>query len=230
MIVLLLLVAVIGGVIALCVVLVVVASRNNRKQQARLMAWARANGLSYTPSVPRLAHYWSERPFIGGRNAQALDVLTGQTPRRRQFCCFTYQYVIYTGKTTLVIRIAVTAMRLPAALPRLALTAETVGTKIARVFGGQDITLESDDFNNFYRVESDDQRFAYGVLHPRMMEWLLGPGRALTPWRIVGDDLICWRRETPKYEWLLPQLGLMETVIDQIPQQVWSDYGRRIVT
>ena len=215
------------GVVALVLALVLSQNRRNSRRQAQLAAWAGHNNLTYLPAVPSLANYWPGPPFTGGWGAQALDVMTGQTPRGRQFCFFTYQYIVSTGKSTTVIRIGVTALRLPAALPRLMLTHETAGTKIARFFGGQDITLESDDFNRYYRVQSDDQRFAYGVLHPRAMEWLLGPGRILAPWRIAGADLICWHGGEPNYAWLFPQLGLMDALVDQIPAQVWADYGRK---
>lgn len=38
---------------------------------------------------------------------------------------------------------------------------------------GRKIAFESEDFNRRYRVNADDDRFAYDVIHPQQMEWLL---------------------------------------------------------
>jgi len=120
---------------------------------------------------------------------------------------------------------AIIMMRLPAELPAFSLTYEGIGDKVQRFFGGQDIELESDDFNRLFRVQSPSEAFAYGVLHPLMMEWLMGPGSSLVPFSINGPDVFYWREGSPYYESLDGLLADMSDFIDKIPQGVYEQYG-----
>jgi hypothetical protein len=45
--------------------------------------------------------------------------------------------------------------------------------KIAGAFGFDDIDFESEAFSRRFHVKSSDRRFAYDVIHPRMMEFLM---------------------------------------------------------
>jgi len=216
--------------LALIPVVIVISARARRQHEAEMADWAAANGFSYQPTSPELAQMWSGEPFVGGWSGRALDVLTGKTPNGEQFCSFDYTYEQSTGKSTTTVHTWVLAVRLPAVLPWLTVTQEGIGSRIAEAFGGQDIKLESDEFNKAFRVESGSQAFAYAVLHPRTMEWLLDPHiRGLTPWRITGADMLHWRAGVPQYEWLLPQVQLMSQLVRQIPSFVWHDYGRPTV-
>jgi hypothetical protein len=44
---------------------------------------------------------------------------------------------------------------------------------VAGFFGFDDIDFESSEFSSRFIVKSADKRFAYDVIHPRMMEFLL---------------------------------------------------------
>jgi len=198
------------------------------RRQARAMAWADANGFTYLQSEPGLAEYCDNLPFAprGGNRASAMDVVHGVTPSGRPICSFMYVYVVSTGKSSTTVRIAVTVVRLPVMVPWLTVTKEGLGDKIAEMFGGQDIELESDDFNRQFRVRSASEALAYGVLHPRMMEWLLGPAHDLVPFSIYDANLYCWRYGEPDYDTIGAQLTAMETLVAQIPQQVWRQFGQ----
>jgi hypothetical protein len=58
-------------------------------------------------------------------------------------------------------------------LPDLLIRSEGVFDRMASALGFDDIHFESADFSNRFVVVSRDKRFAYDVLHPRMMEFLL---------------------------------------------------------
>lgn len=45
--------------------------------------------------------------------------------------------------------------------------------RIAEVIGFEDIDFESDEFNRAFHVQCSDKKFAYDIVHPRMMEFLL---------------------------------------------------------
>ncbi len=57
--------------------------------------------------------------------------------------------------------------------PALLVRPEGVFDKLAGAFGFDDIDFESVEFSKRFYVKSTDKRFAYDVLHPRMMEFLL---------------------------------------------------------
>jgi hypothetical protein len=57
--------------------------------------------------------------------------------------------------------------------PHLFVRREGFFDKLANFFGFSDINFESEEFSRRFRVKSPDKRFAYDVIHPRMMEFLL---------------------------------------------------------
>jgi len=211
---------------AVVIPLVIYGVRAQRRREALVAEWVAARGCRYLKTNPGLVPHLRGEPFTGGSGATVEEFVEGTTPRGRSFCSFEYSYEVSDsdGSTTTV-NYGVVMVRLPAALPPLRLTPEGVFDKIHKFFGGQDIELESDDFNRLFRVMSPVESFAYGVLHPRMMEWLMGPGRAVVPIRVEGSDLICWRNGVPDYATLDGQLAAMSDFVDQIPQGVFEQYA-----
>jgi len=59
------------------------------------------------------------------------------------------------------------------ALPNLEIRSEGVLDKLASFIGFDDIDFESAEFSDRFHVKSSDKKFAYDVVHPRMMEFLL---------------------------------------------------------
>jgi hypothetical protein len=64
-------------------------------------------------------------------------------------------------------------MPVPAPPSELAIRREGVADKVAGAIGFSDINFESAEFSRKFYVRCRDKRFAYDVLHPRMMELLL---------------------------------------------------------
>ena len=200
--------------------------RSWRRHQAEMAAWAAANGYGYQVASPALARAWTGVPFVTNSSERALDVITGRSQQGQPFCSFEYQYVVGSGDDQRTVRIWIMMLRLPYWLPWLTLTEEGLGSKIAQFFGGQDIKLESDEFNQAFRVQAESQAFAYAVLNPRTIEWLLGQGRSVTPFRLVGTDLLCWQSGKQEPHAIGFRVGLMSELVRQIPEFVWKDYGK----
>lgn len=57
--------------------------------------------------------------------------------------------------------------------PQLFIRREGLFDKLGGFLGFDDIDFESAEFSDRFHVKSTDKRFAYDVLHPRMMEFLL---------------------------------------------------------
>ena len=64
-------------------------------------------------------------------------------------------------------------LTLPAAFPDLTIRRENLFTKVAEVFGYQDIKFESAEFSKAFCVRSPDKKFACDVCNAKMMEYLL---------------------------------------------------------
>ena len=64
-------------------------------------------------------------------------------------------------------------LTLPAVFPDLTIRRENLFTRVAEVFGYQDIKFESAEFSKAFCVRSQDKKFAYDVCNAKMMEYLL---------------------------------------------------------
>lgn len=89
---------------------------------------------------------------------------------------FEYKVTQSNGKTTTTTTysfsyaIVQTPYRLA---PNLTVRREGLFDKLAAVLGFDDIDFESEEFSRRFQVKSSDKRFAYDMLHPRMMDYLL---------------------------------------------------------
>ena len=131
--------------------------------------------------------YRSEHPIFDvaaqlkkGHSRYAENILRGDS-RHRDVTLFDYNYAITTsnGKTssTRHYHLTCATVELPCRTPWLTVFAEGLDSKLAQFFGYDDIDFESKRFSDAYCVRSGDKRFAYDVVTPAMMEYLLArPG------------------------------------------------------
>ena len=189
-----------------------------------LQTWCRASGWRFVGADPSLVGRWQGEPFNAGHSRRASEVMLGRIGERPAVS-FTYRYTTGSGKNQTTYTFHVLALPLPAYLPRLQLTPDGLGAKLAKVVGGQDIQFESEDFNKAWRVESRDLKFAHDVVHPRLMERLLRPDARGTSMRIEGTDILSWTTGATRTETIAKRLTLMTAVIDAVPGYVWRDHG-----
>lgn len=190
----------------------------------RLQAWAASIGWTYVGTDASLARRWRGQPFGTGDSRRVSELVVG-TFAGRPAMSFAYRYTTGSGKNRSTHTFHVVAMALPAYLPMLELTPDGLGAKLAKTFGGQDVVLESEDFNRAWRVRAADERVAHAILHPRLMERLLRPDAVGRSVRIEGTDVLCWSPGSPRTEAVAARLTLMAAVADAIPRFVWLDHG-----
>jgi hypothetical protein len=58
-------------------------------------------------------------------------------------------------------------------MPDLRIRREGIFDAVAHAFGFTDINFESSEFSRRFHVKSSDKKFAYDVIHPAMMEFML---------------------------------------------------------
>ncbi|MBO3088126.1 hypothetical protein [Cellulomonas dongxiuzhuiae] len=200
------------------------AHRWQRRRHDRLAAWAGLNGWEYARSDGELERIQTGVPFSSGDSHAAIEVMRRDW-QGRPAVSFTYRWVTGAGKNRSTSYAHVVALRLPAYLPRLEVTAEGVGARLAKLAGGKDLQLELEAFNREYRVVASDVRTAHAVLHPRLLERLLRPDALGRPWRIEGTWLVTWDDGRTDVDRVAAGLMLLNAVADAVPRHVWQDHG-----
>jgi hypothetical protein len=111
-----------------------------------------------------------------GDNRYATNVLSG-TYQQNEVLALDYHYETYThdknGTQTHHHWFSCFILTLPVSFPDLTIRRENLFTKVAEVFGYQDIKFESAEFSKTFLVRSPDKKFAYDVCNVKMMEYLL---------------------------------------------------------
>ena len=165
-------------------------SIGERKRREELEAVARRLGLDFDPRVDRTIHRaFGHSIFKSGRSRKATNNFSGTMTIRGypvEVRMADYQYETGGGKSHQTHRLSFACFLLPfIGTPDLLIRKEGLGDKVLGGLGFDDIDFESEEFSRRFWVTSSDKRYAYDVVHPGMMDFLL---RGPTPRaEIVGD-------------------------------------------
>ncbi|MEC8652510.1 MAG: DUF3137 domain-containing protein [Planctomycetota bacterium] len=118
--------------------------------------------------------------FRRGHSRVAKNTMTGTVELFGRACKlvtgdFRYKVTSGSGKNrrTTTYHFSYLIAHTPWDTPPLLVRPEGVWDKLKGAFGFDDIDFESDEFSRKFYVNSSDRKFAYDVLHPQMMEYLL---------------------------------------------------------
>jgi hypothetical protein len=123
-------------------------------------------------------------------------------------------------------------MELPGPLPRLEIAPHGTN-KLAGPNGGDDLDMESAEFNRIFRVATLDREYAHAVLQPRVIERLLEPDARDLSLTISGNCIFVWATPQADPDAAETRLNVLADVADLIPPFVykrWSTGGDRRVT
>lgn len=153
------------------------------ERRRALAALAADLGLSFDPSKDRDhdERYANFEIFRRGHSRAAYNTLTGSLPINGNdhpvvLGDFTYKVTSSNGKssTTTTYRFSYLILHLPLpGVPDLLIRPEHIFDKLGSALGFDDIDFESAEFSRKFLVKSPDKRFAYDVITPRMMEFLM---------------------------------------------------------
>jgi hypothetical protein len=171
-----------AAVAAVVVALAVLAWQAERQRTRELQALADELGLDFDPRDDS-AHdddYAQFAIFRRGHSRVAQRTLEGAIELFGRGCRvrmgdFRYRITHQNGKSqsTSTHHFSYLIAHPPWPSPSLLVRREGVLDKLKGAFGFDDIDFESAEFSRRFWVQSSDKRFAYDVLHPRMMEFLL---------------------------------------------------------
>ena len=160
-----------------------VSYQQQKRRREELARLAQHLGWHFSPDRDS-AHddqYANFEIFRRGHSRYAYNTLTGEITVEGQSCHVKmgdYHYKITSGsgknRNTRTYNFSYVILHVPLQpFPNLLIRPEGLFDKLAGSFGFDDIDFESAEFSRQFYVTSSDKRFAYDILHPRMMEFLL---------------------------------------------------------
>jgi hypothetical protein len=219
------------GIAALVVVIAVISHRIEKQRRAVMAAFARARGLEYHPDrdsgFPEAQnHQW----FQQGHSRYAKHRIEGICDfRDERFVVKMGEYHWTTGSGKHAQHHAEGYLLVRPtwpALPNLVIRSETIFDKIGDALGFDDIDFESAEFSRKFMVKSTDKRFAYAVVHQRMMEFLMSDGGYSMDLNF-GDCLIRGLGSRPSPEEFHAALGWAERFFAQWPNHLVREVSGR---
>jgi len=193
-----------------------------KKRREQMLAFAASRGWTFAPEVPLLVDRFTGPPFGLGFGRRAYNVLFGKHDGR-DLVSFDYEYKTQStnGKqtTTTVHRFSVLGLSMGMVMPPLSVDPENFMDRFVGRLSGNDIDMESEEFNRTFTVGCPDRKFASDVLHPQMMEFLLAHRQL--GWRFEQDSLLVIAQGKRTPEQIDATLGVMDGITDRVPEFVW---------
>lgn len=167
-------VAVVGGVYAY---------KKEQQRKKDLAAFASSLGLKFDPAndSSRDEQFSQFSIFNKGRRRTAWNTMSGELDlgeHRVSVVMGDYRYTVsqQSGKhrSTRTYRLSYLIIGMPyEVVPKLLVRPENLFDKFAGFIGFDDIDFESDEFSRKFHVSGTNKRFAYDLIDPRMMEFLM---------------------------------------------------------
>ncbi len=189
------------AVVAVVAVLAYYSWKAERQRTSDLAALARRLGFRFSPrrDESHENRYHHFEVFRQGHSRCAFNTLSGSLAvgqRAMPILLGDYEYKVTTsnGKTTqtTTYHFSFAIAHLPyVGVPDVLIRPEGFFDKIKSAIGFDDIDFESAEFSKCFFVKSADKRFAYDLIDPRMMEFLLAtrpPGLDMERGRILLTD------------------------------------------
>lgn len=216
------------GILLVLLIIVTVAGviclylYTQKLRRQKLAEVAQQLGLTYYPGSCELHeryHYFEL--FQRGGSRRSYDLIAG---RRNgiEVMLFDFSYVTGSGKNRTTHRrtACISELLTERSLPYVIIRPESFLDKLASAIGFNDIDFESVEFSKEFFVKGEDRRFAYDLVHPRMMEYLLAVGSVCVEVANTAMLVHCDTRLSPA-EWT----GLLkkaEGFLNQIPERLLS--------
>jgi hypothetical protein len=211
-----------GAIILLIVISLIIGAIASAKRNRELTALAERTGLFFAPDSGD-AHLRYERflPFGRGSSQRTANLLHG--PRGRfHWEMFDYRFRTGSGKNRRTHRYGIAVATLPGMyFHKLTMRPEGFVDKVASLAGFGDINFESHEFSRRYHVSCDVRKYAYDLIHPQMIEYLLGC--STRHWQLYGDVILIHTPGRFSAHELEDVMATVEGFIERIPAYVQED-------
>jgi hypothetical protein len=218
-------IVVIAIVVAGGIIFGVYASAKRRKELAE---WASKRQLDFVAAKDsRLnSRYPNFNCLNRGDSRYAYNIMTGAIAGRVFLGC-DYHYATGSGKSRHHHNFSLVIVKSPVLLEPLFIRPENFLDKLAEFAGFDDIDFESAEFNKKFYVKAPNKKWAYDIISPRMMEFLIQ-----SPVFSIQFDLlsvIVYRDRTFSTADFEAAVNLINGVFERIPEYVIRDNKLRQV-
>ncbi len=202
-------------IIAVLVVMGIISAVRRRRE---FVAWAAARGLTLYPDDDR---EMDERyPFDclqQGHDRLAYDICTGVIDGY-EILLFHYDYETGSGDDESTWTLSAVILQSPFPLRPLLIRPEGMLDRVSAFFGADDIDFESAEFSRRFFVKSPDRKWAYDIIHQRMMEFLLESPQLTV--EFSEDTMIVWDNGVFSIREFENAINLATGIMDRIPEYV----------
>ena len=192
-------------------------------QRRKLLAeYAHVYGLAFDHSKDRsLDDQYPEFSCLRrGRSRYAYNRISGERQGFR-LLAFDYHYETGSGKNKRAHNFSAVIVESPVPLKPLHVRPENFFDKITEFVGFDDIDFESAEFSRKFYVKSPDKRWAYDVIHTRMMEYLLAAPRR--SFQMAPGSLIVWGSSRFKPRQFDEVFQHIRGILDRLPRYLFRD-------
>lgn len=214
------------ALVAMALIVGALISAARRRDAAQSVATSL--GLHYASGDPLDLVHSHHRLFRRGDRRRIDTTLYGSLGDRQvALCDYVYTDVTHNADGTTNssdTRLSLCAVSLDYPLPWIAISPEGLGRRLLNAISvGSDVQYESDEFNLAFEILSSDRDFAYTLIDPAMMGWLMATSRSF---QIEIDEtrLVSATRQLPWEQ--MPAFA--ETTLEfhrRIPPLVAEKYG-----
>lgn len=168
------------------ILLAIYSHKKEKERRESLRAYAQQHGLFFDPDKVRgFGDRYSHLSFLQtGSNRYAYNILAGKW-QDREMTVFDYHYETHSTdskgrRQTHHHHFSVAVVEAEFPLREMTIRPEGIFDKMKAAFGWDDLDFESAEFSKRFHVSASDRRWAYDVITPRTMEFLLRcPNREL---------------------------------------------------
>jgi hypothetical protein len=166
------------GIIVLIIWLIIKGRKDEKKRREEMAQLAEKLGLRYLDekSSNKDVTYHKFNIFNQGHSRQASNIIGGdKNGCYADIFDYVYYITVSTGKTTTTVPhfLSIFILTVPQCFKSLYIRHENFFDKLAGIAGFDDIDFESKEFSRKYYVKSDDRKFAYDIINPQLIDFLL---------------------------------------------------------
>jgi hypothetical protein len=189
--------------VGLTIVAILGATANSQRREA-LAAWAHSHSWSFDPGDDDIhdAEFPQFDIFQRGSRRHGLNTTRGVATicgRPFPIKCGDYQYTVSNGKSSTTHTFSYLILTLPFPnVPGLDIRRENLLDRLAGALGFQDINFESEEFSRRFFVKCSERKFAYDVITPKMMDFLL---QSNPPPIHISNGQICLTNSDSDSKW-----------------------------
>ena len=205
-----------AGIAAVVILIIHTLAVQRRK---KIEAYAKSQGWTFSPDKDkrRQNHYPQFKCLRRGHSRYAYNIMNGNRDGR-DITAFDYHYVTGHGKSRRVHNFSTIVIQSPLPLKPLYLRPENIFDRVTNFFGYDDIDFESAEFSRQFFVKAQDKRWAYDILHQRMIEYLLEAPKFHIQFDV--KEIMVWRNKRFNERDFDDAFTLIQGTLSRLPEYV----------